>query len=243
MSTPSYSEFIAAIRSEGEAILAAARFGLEAEVPTCAGWEVDDLLLHVGRVYCRVAMLVSERAMSPQDYPPAPPEGTDPVDYVNNALDELVDALSSADADTPVWNWSEESQTAAFWARRMAHESAVHRYDAQRAHGVAQPIDADLARDGLDEMIDVLLPRVVERDGVELPSATFVFATTDDEDWPIRLGPAGVERLDVAKDPDVAVRGTPSALLLATYNRVKWSSLEVDGDATLLDAWSQLLKF
>jgi hypothetical protein len=125
----------------------------------------------------------------------------------------------------------------------MAHESAVHRYDAQLAHGVAQPIDADLARDGLDEMIDVLLPRIVTRDDVKLPDATYVFTTTDDGDRIVRLGPDGVERLDLAKDPEVTVRGTPSALLLAAYNRVQWTSLEVDGDPALLEQWSELLKF
>ena len=244
MTTPSYSELVATIRKEGEAILAAARFGLEAEVPTCEGWSVDELLLHLGRVYCRAATLVSDRSTSQQDYPPAPPEGTNPIDYLTDALDDLVEALSSADSDTPVWNWSGESQSAAFWARRMAHESAVHRYDAQRAHGVAQPIDDDLARDGLDEMIDALLPRIVERDQVSLPDATVCFTASDDGDnWGLRLGPDGVERLDVVSTPDVTVRGTPSALLLGAYNRIKWTSLEVDGDASLLEEWSQLLKF
>ena len=242
--TPSYSELIATIRKEGEAILAAARYGVEATVPTCDGWEVDDLLVHLGRVYCRAAALVGERLSTERDLPPEPPEGTDPIEYLTDALDDLVEALSSADADTPVWNWwGGESQTAAFWARRMAHESAVHRYDAQRAHGVAQPIDDDLARDGLDEMLDFLLPRIVARDEVALPNATVLFTATDDGEWPMRLGPDGVERLDVAKDPDVTVRGTPSALLLGAYNRIKWSSLEVEGDEALLATWSQLLKF
>ena len=243
MDTPSYSELIATIRKEGEAILATARFGVAEAVPTCEGWEVDDLLLHLGRVYCRAATLVSDRSTTQQDYPPEPAPGTDPIGYVTDALDDLVEALSSADADTPVWNWSGESQTAAFWARRMAHESAVHRYDAQRAHGVAQPVDDDLARDGLDEMIDILLPRIVARDAVKLPEATYLFTASDDGEWPVRLGPEGVERLDVAKEPDVTVRGTPSALLLGCYNRIKWTSLEVEGDAALLDSWSQLLKF
>jgi uncharacterized protein (TIGR03083 family) len=243
METPSYSELIATIRKEGEAILAAARFGVEAAVPTCEGWEVTHLLLHLGRVYCRAATLVSERSTSQQEYPPEPAAGTEPIEYLSDALDDLVEALSSADPDTPVWNWSGESQTAAFWARRMAHESTVHRYDAQRAHGVAQPIDDDLARDGLDEMIDILLPRIVARDEVSPPAATYLFTAANNGDWPVRLGPDGVERLDVAKDPDVTVRGTPSALLLASYNRIKWTSVHVDGDTALLDSWSELLKF
>jgi uncharacterized protein (TIGR03083 family) len=244
VSTPPYSELVATIRKEGEAILAAARFGLDATVPTCGDWEVADLLTHVARVYRRAATVIDERATEEVKWTPPPADVGDPIDYLTDALDDLVEALTSADPDTPVWNWSGESQTAAFWARRMAHESAVHRYDAQRAHGVAQPVDDDLARDGLDEMVDFLLPRIVARDDVSLPDATYCLTAVDDEDaWMIRLGPAGVERLDVAKEPDVTVRGTPSALLLATYNRVKWTSLEVDGDAALLDAWSRLLKF
>lgn len=241
--TPSYSELVAAIRSEGEAIVAAARFGLEADVPTCEAWEVDDLLTHVASVYHRAATVVSERATEMVAWEPPPADIADPIAYLSDALDELVEALKSADADTPVWNWSGDSQTASFWARRMAHESAVHRYDAQRAHGVAQPIDADLATDGLDEMVDVLLPRIVARDNVILPDAIYVLSATDDGDWTVRLSPEGVERLDVAKEPNVTVRGTPSALLLAAYNRIKWTSLEIEGDATCLDSWSQLFKF
>jgi len=243
MTQSSYSEFVATVRKEGEAILAAARFGLDEPVPTCDEWTVRDLLLHVGRVYGRAGTIVGERVTSPQDFPSQPRDDIDAIDYVTDALDDLVAALTSADADTPVLNWSREPQTATFWARRMAHESAVHRYDAQTAHGVAQPLDADLARDGLDEMIDVLLPRIVARDQVTLPSATYVFATVDDGSWPVRLGPDGVERLDLAKEPDVTVRGTPSALMLAAYGRVPWTSLEVDGDVALLEQWSSLLKF
>lgn len=243
MSVPSYSEYVATIRKEGEAILAAARFGVDELVPTCVGWTVGDLLTHLGRVYCRATALVSQRSTTHQDFPPEPPAGTDVIAYVTDALDDLVAALTSADSDTPVWNFSTQPQTATFWARRMAHESAVHRYDAQRAHGVAQPVDADLARDGLDEMIDVLLARVVSRDDVKLPDATYVLTTTDDGDWIVRLSADGVQRLDVAKGPDVTVRGTPSALLLAAYNRVPWTSLEVEGDTALLEQWSELLKF
>jgi uncharacterized protein (TIGR03083 family) len=243
VSVPSYSEYVATIRKEGEAILAAARFGVDELVPTCVGWTVGDLLTHLGRVYCRATALVSQRSTTHQDFPPEPPAGTDVIAYVTDALDDLVAALTSADPDTPVWNFSTQPQTATFWARRMAHESAVHRYDAQRAHGVAQPVDADLARDGLDEMIDVLLARVVSRDDVKLPDATYVLTTTDDGDWIVRLSADGVQRLDVAKGPDVTVRGTPSALLLAAYNRVPWTSLEVEGDTALLEQWSELLKF
>jgi uncharacterized protein (TIGR03083 family) len=204
--TPSYSELVAAVRGEGEAIIAAGSVGLDTPVPTCGDWTVRDLLVHVGRVYHRAAGLVAERVTAERGYPPTPPDDVDAVDYLRDALDELVEALGSAEADTPVWNWSDEPQVAAFWARRMAHESAVHRYDAQRAQGLAQPIDADLAHDGMDELVDVLLPRIVTRDSPALPDAVFAFAAADDGEWLVQTGAAGVERLPASKTPDVTVR-------------------------------------
>jgi uncharacterized protein (TIGR03083 family) len=242
MTTMSYPELLTAVRGDGEAILAAAGQGLDVAVPTCGDWRMPDLLLHLGAIYHRIATIVGERATSPIPLE-SPADGVDPVGYLSTGLDELVQALSEADADTPAWNWSPEPQVAFFWARRMAHESAVHRYDAQRAHDVAQPIDADLAHDGLDELVDVILPRVVERDGPTLPDATFCFLAGESASWSVRLGADGVQRLDAANAPDVTVRGTTSALLLAAYSRVPWTSLEVEGDAALLDEWSQRLSF
>jgi uncharacterized protein (TIGR03083 family) len=243
MTSPSFSELTAAVRSEGEGIVAAGRLGLDVPVPTCGQWVMSDLLRHVGEVYEWVGGIVGERLSGRPDSKPSAPADVDPVDYLASQLDELVEALSSTEPDTPVWNWSAEPDVAAFWARRMAHESSVHRYDAQRAHSLAQPIDAELAHDGMDELIDVLVPRVRTRDGATLPEATIAFLATDEGSWNVRLSAASVERLEVARDPDVTVRGTTSALLLAAYNRVPWTSLEVSGDSAVLDGWSKALQF
>jgi uncharacterized protein (TIGR03083 family) len=238
-----YPELLTAVRRDGEAILAAAGQGLDVDVPTCGAWRMPDLLTHVGSVYRRVTIVVGERATTAVPWEPPGSDIADPVAYLTEALDELVQALSEADADTPVWNWSPQPQVAAFWARRMAHESAIHRYDAQRAHDVAQPLDADLARDGLDELVDVILPRVVERDQPSLPQATYSFVAAAEAGWHVRLDRDGVSRLETAKSADVEVRGTTSALLLAAYSRVPWTSLEVDGDSSLLDEWSNSISF
>jgi len=238
-----YAELTAAVRGEGEAIVAAARMGLDVAVPTCGDWQMPDLLRHVAAVYHRAATAVDQRATQPVEWQAPGDDGADPIAVLADALDELVHALSGADADTAVWNWSGRDQNASFWARRMAHESAVHRFDAQRAHGMAQPIDADLAHDGLDELVDVIAPRVVERDQVELTEATYSFVATDEGVWHVQFGPDGLQRLDVAKEPDVTARGTASALLLAAYARVPWTSLEVDGDMAALDAWNASLRF
>ena len=243
MTTPSYTELVATVRREGEAIAAAGAIDLDIAVPTCGDWQMRDLLLHLGRVYHRAANLVGERITTPVEFPDPPPPDTDPLDYLRAALDELVESLGSADPDTPAWNWSAEPQVAAFWARRMAHESTVHRYDAQRAHGLAQPIDADLADDGMDELVDLLLPRIVERDVPQLPSSTYHFVATDGGEWVVGCADGKVERLPAARNPSVTVTGPSSAVLLAAYGRVKWASLETSGDEACLDEWSRAFRF
>ena len=242
MTTISYRELLTCVRGEGEGILAAAGQGLDVPVPTCGDWMMPQLLLHVGGIYHRIATIVGERMTSALPLSPPRDDVEDPIAYLNEGLDELVEALSEADADTPVWNWSSEPQVAGFWARRMAHESAVHRYDAQRAHDVAQPIAADLAHDGLDELVDVILPRVIARDEPALPVATYAFVAGDDS-WNIELDGASSTRHETATSPDVTARGTTSALLLAAYGRVPWTSLDVEGDASLLTDWSKSITF
>jgi uncharacterized protein (TIGR03083 family) len=242
MTTPSYSELVTAVRREGEGILAAAGMDLDAAVPTCGDWDLSALVQHVSRIYANVARILSTRATEAPASRPEVPDG-EPVAVLSHLLDELVAALSDCDADTPVWTWPDDAPNVAlFWARRMAHESSVHRYDAQASHGVVQPIDAELAGDGLDELVDIIAPRVYGRDDVSGPTGSVALQSSDDGAWCIELEPSAVRRLDVLSAPDVTVRGTSSALLLASYRRIPWTSLEVTGDADLLTRWTTAMK-
>jgi uncharacterized protein (TIGR03083 family) len=217
--------------------------GLDAAVPTCEGWDVEALLHHVSSVYARIARMVSTRATEALQTPAVVPDG-EPIEVFRDLLDSVVATLSECEPDTPVWNWAPTApQTATFWARRMAHESSVHRFDAQAAHGVMQPIDADLAADGLDEMIDAIAPRVYGRDNVAGPSGTVRLSSTEHDSWHLRLEPDGPHRTDVVTEPNVTASGTSSALLLAAYGRIPWTSLELTGDADLLKRWSAAMNF
>jgi uncharacterized protein (TIGR03083 family) len=241
VTTPSYPELVTAVRREGEGIAAAAGAGLAAAVPTCPGWDVAALIDHVSQVYARVANLALTRATEqPVATPPRPPG--DPIEVFSDLLDNLVAALTECGADTPLWTWEPRApKTAAFWARRMAHESAIHRFDAQAAHGVVQPLEADLAGDGIDELVDYLVHRVYSRDGVTGPTGTVRLESTENDIWDLRLEPSDVLRTDAVKEPDATARGTSSELLLAAYSRSPWSLLEVGGDAGLLERWSSAM--
>lgn len=243
-STPEYSELVSAIRREGEGILSAAGLGLDAWVPTCKEWNVEALVEHVSKVYANAAYLVSHRATEPPAERPPVPDG-DPVQVLTDLLDELVAALSDAEPDTQAWNWTPtEPHVAGFWARRMAHESSIHRFDAQIAHGIAQPIDAELAADGLDELVDLIAPRVYDRDGVDdAPTGTVHLESSDNGSWFVELQPASLVRVEIVSEPDVTVRGTTSGLLLAVNSRIPWNTQEVEGDDGLLKAWSKSMNF
>lgn len=243
MTTPSYSELVTAIRREGEGIATAASMGTDAAISTCGDWDVEALVQHVSRIYARIARIVSTRATEQPETGSVVPDG-DTVEVLRDLLDDLVTALSECDPDTPVWNWEPTApQVATFWARRMAHESSVHRFDAQVAHGVMQPIDAELASDGIDELIDVIAHQVYSRDNVAGPTGTVRLQSSDSEAWHLQLEPDGLRRIGIIKEPDVTVSGTSSALLLAAYSRIPWTSLEVTGDVDLLDRWSAAMNF
>jgi len=241
--TPSYPELVIAVRREGEGLLAAARSGSDAAVPACGDWTVADLAKHVWQVYANVTQYVSTRATSRPDTLPEMPEG-DPVELLAGQLDALVGALSECEPETPIWTWVFDAPDGAiFWARRMAHESAVHHFDAQSAHGIRQPIDAELAADGIDELIDVILPRIYKRDKVTGPTGTIALRATDEDSWLLELSPDGVQRSELIESPQVTASGTSSALLLALYSRVPWTSLDLAGDVDLLEAWTSAVSF
>jgi uncharacterized protein (TIGR03083 family) len=243
MSTPPYSELVAAVRREGAGILAAAQLGLDAPVSTCPDWDVEALVRHICLVYSRAEHVVSHRLTQRPDEFPAVPDG-EPLTVLEAMLDDLVTALQEADADTAVFVWPDNvDPTATFWARRMAHESSVHRFDAQIAHGMQQPIDAELAADGLDEFIDVITPMLYDRNGGTGPVGTVELLSTDDVSWCLGLEPDSVERLEVLSEPSASARGTSSTLLLAVAGRVPWTSLTVEGDIELLNKWSASLNF
>jgi uncharacterized protein (TIGR03083 family) len=242
MSPPAYSELVSAVRREGEGIVSAAGVGPTAEVPTCEDWTVGQLVRHMSRLWGYVAMVVSERLTEAPTSRPPLPDGA-PTVVLAELLDGLVATLSEARTDTPVWNWSVAPDNGLFWARRMAHEAAIHRYDAQSASGVVQPIDGELAGDGVDELIDVIAPFIYARPEVSGPTGTIQLQSTDGGAWAIRLRESGLERVDFGSDPDVTVTGSSSALLLACYSRMPWSSLAVTGDAELLARWTSAMSF
>ena len=96
-------------------------------------------------------------------------------------LVELVAALRTTPPESPAWYKSPAvEQVAASWARRQAHELAVHRMDLEAAAGVAHaPLDPALADDGVDELLTIVVPRWAHTEPLSSAEATAAVTATD----------------------------------------------------------------
>ena len=192
-------------------------------VPSCPGWTLADLWTHVGEVYAHKAAAIRDGA-PPDPWPPARGEGFDPVAWLRESAADLRGLLAGADPSAPAWSWWPPEQTLGFWQRRMAQETAVHRWDAELALGAPAPIEPALAVDGCDELLGWL---TWAWDDLPQPEANgqLVVVRTDGAGWRVRLEPTvvGVALDDDDADElgvDAVVAGPPSDLLLHLWGRL-----------------------
>lgn len=225
---------------------AAAAAGLDAAVPSCPGWSVRDLVRHTGKVHREKEQIVRERRSDAP--PPIEPPGDDELlEWFRAGAAALVATLSATDPATPVWTWYDADQSAGFWCRRMAHETVIHRVDAELSSGEESIVDEDLAHDGIDEILVVMMTSVAD------------WATVTPRDGTVRLAVPGgswsVRRaylsgtsphsgntytdLEMASlvadtgDADCTVRGSAADLDLWLWGRGPLDRLEVDGNVAL----------
>jgi uncharacterized protein (TIGR03083 family) len=249
--------YLAAILEEGRAFSGAARQGLEAPVRSCPGWNVRQLVIHLGNVHEFVGEIVRQRA---RDEATADAiherllEGRarrreDPwfaiddnlLAWFDNGLTPLLTALAGAGPQEPVWTWFAPQQNAGFWQRRMAHETAVHRWDAQVASGLPEPVDAELARDGIDEALRVHARERMRESETTGAGETYHYHCTDGPgEWLVRLEGEPIITDEHSK-ADVAMRSSASNLLLFLWQRLPVAEIEVFGDASLLDRWFSII--
>lgn len=218
----------------------AGRGGLDDTVPTCPDWTLRDLLVHLGRIH-RWAMDSSKLAPD-ADFPrlgPRPSADEDVVAWVVDGLDELIDDLGSTDLDAACWTFAGPG-TRRFWLRRQAMETAVHRFDAETTLGPADPVDPEIAADGVDEWLD-LEARRWYKGRPEIAGTIHLHATDDGADgageWFIQVDTARLHWNHGHEKGDVAVRGGRSDLFLLAWRRKDAADLEMFGDAELLDAF------
>ncbi|MFI5795826.1 maleylpyruvate isomerase family mycothiol-dependent enzyme [Streptomyces sp. NPDC051677] len=240
------AEFIRVLDREGRSLAAAAaEAGPGAKVVTCPDWQVTDLLRHTGKVHRWATSVVAEGHSSFQPVPEAPDLNGDALlTWFREGHRRLVDTLSAAPPDLRCFHFFPAPSPLAFWARRQAHETAVHRVDAESARGrtpeeIAGELSVDFAADGIDELLRGFHARARSRVRTEEPRVLRVRATdAADAVWTVRLSsePPVTER-NAEGDADCEVSGPAALLYLSLWNRLPLPS--ATGDASLAALWRE----
>ena len=243
------SEHIAAVGQEAGLFAAAARQGgFEADIETCPGWNMRDLVRHLMEIHLWAAAHVAQPHDKPwvddlaelavfwPDLAVFWPEDNELIDWYLNVNANLVDALDSAPLDVESFTFLPAPSPLAMWARRQAHETAIHRFDAQNATGTADGFDPVFASDGIDELLAGFAPRADQ-----FPTTTtrtmVVHAEDANDLWHLTLAPDGITTVRGDGPADVRLIGDASSLYLVLWNRGADSTITVAGDQELLDLW------
>jgi uncharacterized protein (TIGR03083 family) len=259
VTTPAYGGYdvpgyIAALGREGELLAAAAeRAGMGVAVPTCPQWAVRDLLKHTSYVHRWATGIVAQRLARPpsgaseEEILAHGPGDAELPGWFREGHAALVRALSDAPPDLDCWAFLAAPSPLAFWARRQAHETAIHRVDAEQAAGraSASAFEPAFAADGVDELIMGFLARNIRRGGWPgLDGSLAIHAADGDQsaDWLVAggAGEPGVSRGTGAAAADVT--GPARDLYLTLWNRRPADGLQVTGDPGILAEFTRALQ-
>jgi uncharacterized protein (TIGR03083 family) len=229
---------------EGELMLGTAAGALpraaHAEVPGCPGFTLSEVLRHVGSVHRVVRSWVRD-GRQPEHWQRSPDDG-DLVGFVRSGLGELLTELSRHDPADPTDTWWPEDRTHGFWRRRMAHETTVHRVDVQAAAGgPVDPIDQEVALDGIDELLFVWFAHRLGELKMSSPQQGAVALAAGERFWMaiFERGRSIARRVDEAdaRSADAMISGNPTEVYLWSWGRLPDQSIRISGDH---DAAAQL---
>ncbi|HYA00761.1 MAG TPA: maleylpyruvate isomerase family mycothiol-dependent enzyme [Candidatus Binatia bacterium] len=241
------AEHIAHLQDNGERLARAAlAAGLDAPVPSCPGWDVRALVRHIGGVHRWATLYVAGGRMTPttaeEDAAIFSAVGDgELLAWFGRGHSGLVTALRESDADLLCWTFLAAPSPLAFWARRQAHETAIHRVDAEIAAGWSVACPPDLAADGIDELLCGFLSRPRGRLVSDPPVTLSVWTDDTDDGWTMSIEPdRRVVSRDVQGDADCRLSGPASDLYLLLWNRQAGDdSVRVEGDRRVLDLWRE----
>jgi uncharacterized protein (TIGR03083 family) len=231
------------LRRESGLLAVAAGPALQRSVPYYPHWVVADLVVHTGRIHRWVTEIVrtlaSERLAQPDVTPSRTPRGL--TDWFMSGAADLALALQTSDPSARVWAFA-GAGTVGFWRTRMAFETTIHRWDAQSATRIPDPIPVDVARDGVAEALAVYLQPRLQGAAIGGSGERVGLRCADGNGaWAIRLLPDAVEIVDEPDEADEAdqagttLRGNAEDLWLFLMGRKTLRDLEVTGSAAVAE--------
>jgi uncharacterized protein (TIGR03083 family) len=242
-------DHLAVIQSEAARLLAAYATDPGGKVPWSERWSVGTVARHVAGTHHVVAQVIEDRPTA--DFGRfgalATPAKGDPgfPAWFAEGTDALVEQCRATPPAEVCWSWHPDERTVGFWTRRMAHETLVHRWDAEAGAGTAgPPMDPSVAADGVDELLDVFVSASRALHGSPAGPAVRIGCTDTDHEWYLDLAEAGrralqTEPIDVA----LTIRGPAEALLLLLWGRIDAGAagVHIEGDPEILANWTTLV--
>ncbi len=210
---------------------------LAVDVPRCPGWDVEQVVSHLaiglglGYRYALTAPLDADQSSAFADvpWPAQPPRGRAALDAFSVEMGACRAAFAAIDPDQPCWTYAGPG-VAAFWFRRAAIETTLHRMD------VAEALDRDAtdlapvrAADAIAETIEFALPLAAIITAAE-PAAVSV-----------RL--RGADGVMVLGDGPVSARitGSGPSLLQTLWGRPA-GGITISGDRGAANQWLGLIE-
>jgi uncharacterized protein (TIGR03083 family) len=227
-------EHIDTLRAEGMLLADSAEStGFDAQLPSCPEWTVRDLLRHMGEVHRWAASHVAgtRETVSAGNFATYPQDDAQLLPWFREGHAELLQALETADPEGAYYSFLPgDLKGTRFWARREAHETTIHRVDAQIVTGMISPSTTEFAVDGIDEMLHGFLARRPSRLTSDAEPYTFVLVCTDcPQAWRVTVDGEGAVTTDDPGEGGTRVYGTAFDLYLLLWNRRSLAGLEVQG--------------
>jgi uncharacterized protein (TIGR03083 family) len=231
----------------------AERVLLSDPVPTCPDWTVQQLVEHVGEVHRWAAAIVTRGLL--RDLPAeeqseftAPTRSQELLPWFRCGARQLIDALKAAPDDLRAFVFLKGAPPAKhFWARREAHETAIHRVDALAARLGRLPttaeasITTEFALDGIDELVAGFVPRRSSRLRTDQPFRMTIAPTDADAAWTVAVSdqpPVVTREADPAAH--ALITGTAAALYLGLWNR--GDDVAENGTVDALGHWREQVR-
>ena len=242
------AEYLATFAAENERFISAAQVsGFAAPVASCPGWNVGDLVFHVGKVQRWFHYMLETNGADPKGSPRAAKPETDAnmVEWFREGAEAIESYLAGVSDTEPVWSFT--GGDAGRWAkRRQAQELLVHRFDAELAGGVVSAADATMCADGVDELLTIFVPRLKEK--AQLTGTIHFHCTDTDGEWMLTPQATGIEVTREHGKGDVALRASAQVLLQVVWRRMSVDEAiaggaEVFGTRGALDAFIDLSQF
>jgi uncharacterized protein (TIGR03083 family) len=217
---------------------------LDAPVPSCPDWDLAKLTTHAGSVHRWVTRIIDTRAtarLSPREVELGlPTQRTGLPAWLAAGASPLRAAIAS-DPSTPAWTWA-PGGTVGWWARRMLHETTVHRIDVELSLGLEPEVAPRVAVDGVEEFLTNLPAFAGDNiKGLPVGDSLHLHATDAPGEWTIRVTDDGFSWHPEHAKAAVAVRGSATDLLLLMYGRrrpLDTERFETFGDLAVAERWA-----